>query len=138
MQAETTSKRLRSIGTPERTLSALSDGAFPSRSRRPLLSRRIQPRIVHTTTGVSMVSRRDALIRSAVDVAGSMAMLRTLDATAEGPPTTKEDQTHDRRAEASAYTPVTVPNGKTLPWKMVDGAKVFHLIAEPLKHEFAP
>lgn len=37
-----------------------------------------------------------------------------------------------------AYTPVVTPNGKTLPWKMEDGVKVFHLIAEPVKREFSP
>ncbi len=37
-----------------------------------------------------------------------------------------------------AYKPVTTPNGATLPWKMVDGVKVYHLIAEPVVHEFAP
>jgi hypothetical protein len=31
-----------------------------------------------------------------------------------------------------------MPNGSTLPWKMVDGAKEFHLVAEPVKREFAP
>ena len=36
------------------------------------------------------------------------------------------------------YKPVTTLNGATLPWKMVDGVKVFHLIAEPVLHEFAP
>ncbi len=36
------------------------------------------------------------------------------------------------------YKPVTTLNGATLPWKMVDGVKVFHLIAEPVMHEFAP
>jgi FtsP/CotA-like multicopper oxidase with cupredoxin domain len=36
------------------------------------------------------------------------------------------------------YKPVVTPNGKTLPWKMVDGWKVFHLIAEPVTHEFTP
>jgi len=36
------------------------------------------------------------------------------------------------------YTPVVVPNGSTLPWKVVDGVKVFHLVAEPVQHEFAP
>ena len=36
------------------------------------------------------------------------------------------------------YTPVVVPNGATLPWKEVDGVKVFHLVAEPVDHEFAP
>jgi manganese oxidase len=38
----------------------------------------------------------------------------------------------------AGYKPVTTPNGATLPWKMVDGVKVFHLTAEPVKHEFAP
>lgn len=38
----------------------------------------------------------------------------------------------------SRYTPVTIPNGKTLPWKLVDGVKVFHLVAEEFSHEFAP
>src|SRR5919107_60094 len=37
------------------------------------------------------------------------------------------------------YTPVTVPNGTTLPYRLVDGVKVFHLIAEEIEdHEFAP
>lgn len=36
------------------------------------------------------------------------------------------------------YKPVVTPNGATLPWRMVDGAKVFHLVAEPVTHEFAP
>ena len=36
------------------------------------------------------------------------------------------------------YTPVVVPNGATLPFKVVDGAKVFHLVAEKVFHEFAP
>ncbi len=36
------------------------------------------------------------------------------------------------------YTPVTVPNGWTLPYKIVDGIKVFHLVAEEVQHEFAP
>jgi len=36
------------------------------------------------------------------------------------------------------YTPVVVPNGWTLPFKVVDGVKVFHLVAEEVYHEFAP
>jgi len=36
------------------------------------------------------------------------------------------------------YTPVITPDGSTLPWKIVDGVKVFHLIAEEVQHEFAP
>lgn len=44
----------------------------------------------------------------------------------------KFDGTDDR------YTPVVVPNGIKLPWRMVDGAKVFHLVVEEFEHEFAP
>jgi FtsP/CotA-like multicopper oxidase with cupredoxin domain len=36
------------------------------------------------------------------------------------------------------YNPVITPNGTTLPFKIVDGVKVFHLIAEEVTHEFAP
>ncbi|HML93007.1 copper oxidase [Methyloceanibacter sp.] len=36
------------------------------------------------------------------------------------------------------YTPVITPNGATLPFKVVDGVKVFHLVAEEVMHEFAP
>jgi hypothetical protein len=36
------------------------------------------------------------------------------------------------------YTPVITPNGAALPFKIVDGVKVFHLIPEPVDHEFAP
>ncbi|MGE3537356.1 MAG: multicopper oxidase domain-containing protein [Candidatus Tectimicrobiota bacterium] len=34
------------------------------------------------------------------------------------------------------YKPVVVPTGYTLPFKIVDGVKVFHLIAEAVEHAF--
>jgi FtsP/CotA-like multicopper oxidase with cupredoxin domain len=36
------------------------------------------------------------------------------------------------------YIPVITPNGRTLPFKIVGGVKVFHLIAEEVDHEFVP
>ncbi len=36
------------------------------------------------------------------------------------------------------YTPVVTPNGVALSYKVVDGVKVFHLIAEEVMHEMAP
>jgi len=36
------------------------------------------------------------------------------------------------------YQPVVVPNGAKLPWKVVDGVKVFHMVAEEVDHELAP
>ena len=41
-------------------------------------------------------------------------------------------------SSTGAYSPVVTPNGSSLPWKMVDGVKEFHLTAEPVKREFAP
>lgn len=37
---------------------------------------------------------------------------------------------------ASGRAPVITPNGTSLPWRMVDGVKEFHLIAEPVRREF--
>ena len=36
------------------------------------------------------------------------------------------------------YTPVVTPDNVSLEYRIVKGAKVFHLIAEPVRHEFAP
>jgi len=36
------------------------------------------------------------------------------------------------------YTPVVTPNNVSLPWKIVAGVKVYHLVAEEVEHEFAP
>lgn len=36
------------------------------------------------------------------------------------------------------YRPVITPNGRTLSYRMNEGVKEFHLIAEEIEHEFAP
>ena len=36
------------------------------------------------------------------------------------------------------YNPVVTLNGWTLPWRMKDGVKEFHLVAEPVVREVAP
>src|SRR5688572_10443790 len=36
------------------------------------------------------------------------------------------------------YVPVETPNGVALAWKDVNGVKVFHLVVQPVRHEFAP
>ncbi|MGE0384231.1 MAG: multicopper oxidase family protein [Gammaproteobacteria bacterium] len=41
-------------------------------------------------------------------------------------------------AQAPPYVPVRTLNGWTLPWRMKDGVKEFHLVAEAIEHEFAP
>jgi len=52
---------------------------------------------------------------------------------ASGPPP-KPDASRRRSGRASVIT----PNGASLPWRMVDGVKEFHLIAEPVRREFTP
>lgn len=42
------------------------------------------------------------------------------------------------RSDPQGYMPVHTPNGWTLPHRMVDGVKEFHLVAEEIEHEFAP
>ena len=40
--------------------------------------------------------------------------------------------------KTGGYTPVRTLNGWTLPYKMNNGVKEFHLVAEEVEHEFAP
>jgi manganese oxidase len=75
-----------------------------------------------------MMNRRKALVSGAALVAGGAALLVGKDADAKTPAAPR----------GQAFTPVVTPNGTTLPWKMENGVKVFHLIAEPVKREFAP
>jgi FtsP/CotA-like multicopper oxidase with cupredoxin domain len=74
-----------------------------------------------------MISRRKLLFSSAAGMAAGLA-----------------GAVHPRRLFAAGggqglgrNTPVVTPNVSTLPWRMEDGFKTFHLIAEPLVREFA-
>jgi manganese oxidase len=74
--------------------------------------------------------RRQFLLRSAAaGFAGQLAPARTLPADA-GPQPPGQPFVD--------YRPVETPDGATLPHRIVDGAKVFHLIAEPVRHTFLP
>src|SRR5262245_2931331 len=103
-----------------------------------------------------MMTRRK-FVAGAATIAGSAALIKT-----QGQVKTREpDKPRETSAAANKdkplmeridpkpshppgeagkdYTPVITPNGSTLPWKIVDGVKVYHLIAEPVpNHEFAP
>jgi FtsP/CotA-like multicopper oxidase with cupredoxin domain len=81
------------------------------------------------------MKRREALFSTAAIVAGGAALLgKAQDAEAQSQ---SQSQLKDDKGKRG-FTPVTFPNGATLPFKMVDGVKEFHLIAEPVKREFAP
>lgn len=67
-------------------------------------------------------------------------------ARADGPPTDEGRPLRERidpqptaapGEPGKDYTPVVTPNNVSLAWKIVDGVKVYHLVAEPVEHEFA-
>lgn len=78
---------------------------------------------------MSIIKRRDLMGLTSLG-AGVLASLRSRAAQAAMP--------LPRGGLRAPHTPVEVPNGATLPWTMNDGVKVFHLVAEPVKHEVAP
>ncbi len=98
-------------------------------------------------TSHSRITRREMVVSSSAALAAIAAL---------GPPRASADSAshqhdHDQHRQplpsppspAPAqpdidYTPVVTPNGLALPWKLVDGVKVFHLVAEEVDHEFAP
>ncbi|WP_234245957.1 multicopper oxidase family protein [Billgrantia desiderata] len=57
-------------------------------------------------------------------------------AAGHGPAWARPPLEPGRRGED--YQPVVTPNGVSLEYRVVDGIKVYHLIAEPVRHEFAP
>ena len=58
----------------------------------------------------------------------------------DGRPSAPQESPSAQSAPAAAldYRPVVNLNGGTLPWKWKDGAKEFHIVAEPVDWEFAP
>ena len=101
-----------------------------------------------------MINRRQ-LIGSAAALAGIAALNRARalaqsPAPQPAPPTSPSAQPADPQpawmrpphAEPGEpgkhYTPTVTLNGSTLPWKLVDGAKVMHLVCEEVWHEFVP
>jgi FtsP/CotA-like multicopper oxidase with cupredoxin domain len=80
-----------------------------------------------------MTTRRDLLRGGAALVASSAVLNAGRAHNAQAQTTAPAHQ-----AAPAAHTGVVTPNGSTMPWKMIDGRKTFHLTAEPVKREFAP
>lgn len=96
-----------------------------------------------------ILSRRDVMARSAIAAGGVVALgvARTSRASQTDASARAWERSYsgDPRAAIQKpgvagrdYRPVITPNGSSLPWKVVDGRKVYHLIAEEVRHEFAP
>jgi FtsP/CotA-like multicopper oxidase with cupredoxin domain len=83
-----------------------------------------------------MIGRRSALSGAAWLGAG-LGLLRGKKAAADEAASASAATANPAPA-GKMYTPVVTPNGSTLPWTWNDGVKEFHLVAEPVKREFAP
>lgn len=85
------------------------------------------------------ISRRNMLLASSAMLVGAPALTTQRNAAAQTHGVHPAPQPASAKVPKGArYTPVVTLNGSTLPWYMDNGVKVFHLIAEPVKREFAP
>ncbi len=86
-----------------------------------------------------MASRRQFLGGAGLAVAAASVNRASLAALPEAPSMDKPD-TQPPLAPSSGrpYNPVVTLNGWTLPWRMSNGVKEFHLVAEPVVRELAP
>jgi manganese oxidase len=80
-----------------------------------------------------MTRRQLILSMLAGMTSGALAMKRARAATEHAP-----HEAPSAAARRAAPFRVITPNGGTLPYKMKNGTKEFHLIAEPVMREFAP
>src|ERR1700746_3809005 len=92
-----------------------------------------------------MISRRKFFSKAAV--AAGVAAFGAQGAEPIGQPSESRENIRDRQIDGQEYppgepgkdyTPVITPNGSALPYKVVGGVKIFHLIAEEVDHQFAP
>src|SRR5690606_14221716 len=82
-----------------------------------------------------LMKRRDFLVASG-SVLPALAITRAM--ANNGHVHTNHGEPTAGRRGPQGYMPVHTPNGWTLPHRMVDGVKEFHLVAEEIEHEFAP
>jgi len=92
-----------------------------------------------------VITRRNLLKTASVAFggAGLMGIARLLGAaptegTAQSGASSGQAAPAAPASRRGSYAPVITPNGTSLPWKWENGAKAFHLVAEPVKREFAP
>ncbi|MFO1319348.1 MAG: copper oxidase [Burkholderiales bacterium] len=86
------------------------------------------------------MDRRHFIRTSAASALGAAAVSRAALAGLPELATQSTPSTQPPRLPESGrpYRPVVTLNGWTLPWRMRDGWKEFHLVAEPVVREFAP
>jgi FtsP/CotA-like multicopper oxidase with cupredoxin domain len=87
-----------------------------------------------------MNTRRTFLRTAGAAVLGAAAVSRAGAASLPEAPVQSSPATQPPLTPASGrpYNPVVTLNGWTLPWRMNNGVKEFHLVAEPVVRELAP
>jgi FtsP/CotA-like multicopper oxidase with cupredoxin domain len=87
-----------------------------------------------------MMTRRQFLIGSGAAVLGASLVSKAQAASLPEAPIQSKAGTQTPLVPPNGrpYQPVVTLNGWTLPWRMKDGWKEFHLVAEPVKREIAP
>jgi FtsP/CotA-like multicopper oxidase with cupredoxin domain len=87
-----------------------------------------------------MMTRRQFLLGSGAAVVGAALVSKAQAASLPEAPVQTKAATQPPLAPPNGrpYLPVVTLNGWTLPWRVKDGWKEFHLIAEPVKREIAP
>ncbi len=93
-----------------------------------------------------MLTRREMIAASGAMLAGGTVVFSPVGAALAAPPPANGNghprDDHDKTWPPGKldrdYTSVITLNGSTLPYKLVGGIKVYHLIAEEVEHEFAP
>lgn len=95
-----------------------------------------------------MMTRREAIVSGAAALAASSSLFalgaqppsqeQSTEASKDGDKDAPASTPSTQPAGVNSYTPVVTPNGSTLPYEMDGDVKVFRLVAEPVKREFAP
>lgn len=67
---------------------------------------------------------------------GGIALLGRMDAAGAAP--AEQTRPPARPGTGRPYRPVVTLNGRSLPWRLNNGVKEFHLVAEPVRRELAP
>lgn len=91
------------------------------------------------------MKRRDLIGTGAIGGAAALFSRTANAATARGQPQWERTYSGGSLAAeprppvaATGYRPVVVPNGGSVPFEIVGGVKVFHLVASEMEHEFTP
>ncbi|GAB2842629.1 copper oxidase [Pseudoduganella ginsengisoli] len=87
-----------------------------------------------------MTTRRHFLFNTGATAVAAAAVSKAGAATLPEAPTMNSAETHvpPPPPNGRPYSPVVTLNGWSLPWRMHNGVKEFHLVAEPVVRELAP